>query len=110
LGAAVDKALYKDDLDLRAQVIGVENDPVVANYRVRRLLGLQEEAVNTTACFLPAGIPHSMFSRADNPGVDMFWLEAFHNGVVDFIVNGAAFPTNGEVSEAEAPWELCRVD
>ena len=109
LGSGLRKTTRTSPIDVRMQVIGVERDGAVSNALVREFIEVQMPNGKTTACFLPEGIPHSMFSRQDNPDTDMYWLEAFQAGVVDFIVNGSPMPTSGEVSQPESPWEICRV-
>jgi len=110
LGGGVRKTMRTEPLDVRLQVIGVERDPTVSNARIREAIRFQPANGRTSACFMPEGVPHSMFSRKDNPGADMYWLEAFQSAVVNFIVEGTAMPTTGQVSEPEAPWEICRTD
>jgi alpha-beta hydrolase superfamily lysophospholipase len=110
LGKAVRTTMRTTPIDVQLQVIGVERDPTVSNRRIHEVIEFQSTNGRTSACFMPEGVPHSMFSRKDNPGADMYWLEAFQAGVVEFIVNGTAMPTTGEVSEPEAPWEICRTD
>jgi alpha-beta hydrolase superfamily lysophospholipase len=108
LGKTVRTSMQTSPIDVRLQVIGVEHDPTVSNTRIHDVIEAQSATGRTSACFMPEGIPHSMFSRKDNPGTEMYWLEAFQSGVVEFIVDGKSMPTTGTVSETEAPWQLCR--
>lgn len=94
LGEDIAATLARDPLSVRMQVIGVEGDNSVSNDRVLELVAEHEETGAMTACFYPEGVPHSMFSRYDHPGEDMYWLDDFNAAAVAFITAGAAFPTS----------------
>ena len=104
LGSNVRRRLARNPLPVRMQIIGVSNDDSVSNVRIAELIAAQQETGNTSACFYPDGVPHSMFSRFDHPGVDMYWLAEFHAAALAFITGGAAFPTSADDDR------LCRLD
>lgn len=93
LGTDVRRRLSRNPLPVRMQIIGVSNDDSVSNRRIEELATAQRRTGNTSACFYPVGIPHSMFSRFDHPGEDMYWLAEFHAAALAFLTRGEAFPT-----------------
>jgi len=93
LGTDVRRRLAARPLPVRMQIVGVSNDNSVSNARIAELIATQRESRNTSACFYPEGVPHSMFSRFDHPGEDMYWLAEFHAAALAFLIHGAAFPT-----------------
>ena len=109
LGSFTLKALKENPLPGALQVAGAENDGVVSNDATREFLSAQRQQGRISACFYPDGTPHAMISPFDNPGIDMYWLETLRKTSLDFVDAGMPFPTSGEVSEAEAPWETCDV-
>lgn len=104
LGTDVRRRLAENPLAVRMQIIGVSNDDSVSNVRIEELVAAQTRTGNTSACFYPAGVPHSMFSRFDHPGEDMYWLAEFHAAALAFLTDAAAFPT------AAGDDGLCRLD
>lgn len=102
LGQAAAKSVRIEPLTNRVQVIGVNGDNSVSLDRVRELIATQMATDGTTACFYPEGVPHSMFSRYDHPGVDMYWLDDFNRAAVAFITTGAAFPSEPRDGDAVA--------
>lgn len=107
LGRYNANALRAEPLAMPLQVVGVEGDSVISNPRLSEFLGWQSVTGKTSACFYPEGVPHAMISPYDNPGVDMYWLEALRTDIVSFVTTGRAFRTTGTPSQV-APWPLCR--
>ena len=93
VGEYAAKRVKTEPLDLRMQIIGVNGDNSVSLARIRELVETQSATGNTTACFYPRGVPHSMFSRWDHPGEDMYWLDDFNRAAVLFVTGGVPFPT-----------------
>lgn len=93
LGTDVRRRLAAQPLAVRMQIVGVSNDDSVSNVRIAELIAAQTGTRSTSACFYPAGVPHSMFSRFDHPGEDMYWLAEFHAAALAFLIAGDAFPT-----------------
>ncbi len=94
LGQDVARSVSDEPLENRVQIIGVEGDNSVSNDRVQDLIASQLAVTDaTTACFYPVGVPHSMFSRYDHPGEDMYWLDDFNRAALAFVTTGTAFPT-----------------
>ncbi len=85
------------------QVVGVEDDPAASTGAIARAAAA---ASGSSACFFEKGIPHSLFSRQDNPGVDMYWLPAALDQTAGFLTKGKAFDS-GAVSSV-APYRRCR--
>ena len=110
MGGYLYTELAREPLNVRLQVVGTENDTVVSNERIRKLLKYQSSTGHTTACFFPAGVPHAMVSVVDNPGVDMYWLDAVQSGIVEFVTTGAPFSTNGRPSSVDPAVEQCKVE
>ena len=94
MGRHIAATLAREPLPVRLQVIGVEDDNSVSNDRVVELVAAHTGTGAMTACFYPEGVPHSMFSRYDHPGEDMYWLEDFNTAAIAFITAGAAFPAS----------------
>ena len=92
LGSDIATTLGSNPLAVRMQVIGVDGDNSVSNKRVLELIAGHEGTGSMTACFYPEGVPHSMFSRYDHPGEDMYWLDDFNSAAVAFITDGKPFP------------------
>ena len=92
LGSDIAKTVAEEPLVVRMQVIGVEGDNSVSNKRVLELIAEHEGTGSMSACFYPKGVPHSMFSRYDHPGEDMYWLDDFNAAAVAFIAEGKPFP------------------
>ncbi len=107
VGRDVAKTLAADPLSVRMQIIGVEGDNSINNDRVLELIAEHEDSGAMTACFYPRGVPHSMFSRYDHPGEDMYWLDDFNEAAVAFITAGKPFPA---VARAGAPAAECALD
>ncbi len=106
LGRYNARALRAEPLAMPLQVIGVEGDQVISNPRLSEFLDWQSVTGETSACFYPEGVPHAMISPYDNPGMDMYWLDALRADLVAFVAAGRAFPTTGATSQV-APWPLC---
>lgn len=94
-------------LDAQLQIIAVEHDTAVSNKRIAELLAIHENNGKTSACAYEEGIPHSMFSRFDNPGTDMYWLDAFLDSAVEFIVEGRPFAVAGTFEAAGHVYYNC---
>lgn len=92
VGQEAAKRVAAEPLENRMQILGVEGDNSVSLDRVRELVVRQSTTGNTTSCFYPRGVPHSMFSRWDHPGEDMYWLNDFNKAAVAFVTRGEAFP------------------
>jgi pimeloyl-ACP methyl ester carboxylesterase len=107
LGASVARRLLDEPYSGRVQFVGVEGDRSVSIRRIRSVM-LAHETSAASACVYPEGVPHSMFSRFDHPGEDMYWLDDFHASALAFIVDGRRF-THGETSSELAPLRLCRL-
>ncbi len=86
------------------QVVGVEDDPAAST---RAIAQAAARAPRSSACFFEKGIPHSLFSRQDNPGVDMYWLPAALDQTVAFLSKGKAF--DSAAVSTVAPYGRCRV-
>jgi pimeloyl-ACP methyl ester carboxylesterase len=107
LGASVARRLLETPYPARIQFVGVEGDKTVSSRRIRRVM-LAHDGPAASACFYPEGVPHSMFSRFDHPGVDMYWLADFHAAALAYISDGQSFATDGQ-AEALAPVGRCRL-
>ena len=94
VGQEAAKRVAAKPLELRMQIVGVEGDNSVSLDRVRDLVDTQSATDSTTSCFYPKGVPHSMFSRWDHPGEDMYWLDDFNKAAVAFVTTGAAYPAS----------------
>jgi alpha-beta hydrolase superfamily lysophospholipase len=92
VGSDIAGTVAAEPLPVRMQIIGVEGDNSVSNKRVLELIARHEDTGSMTACFYPKGVPHSMFSRYDHPGEDMYWLDDFNAAAVAFITEGTPFP------------------
>lgn len=108
LGQSVARRLLASPYTGGVQFVGVEGDKSVSAQRIRRVM-LAHDGPGASACFYPAGVPHSMFSRFDHPGEDMYWLEDFHAAALAFIGEGRRFPTAGP-SAVLAPVGRCRLE
>jgi len=71
------------------QFVASEHDAVVSNDSI---ITVAVDTERVFACMYPSGVPHSMVSQFDNPGVDMYWLDSLLNGAIDFISEGQPFP------------------
>lgn len=109
MGAYLQRELLSKPLPMRLQFVGVEKDPVVSNERARAVLAAQADSGLVTACFMPQGVPHAMISAVDSPGAEMYWLEPLYAGILRFVRSGDAFPSDGTVSDSEAPFQRCRI-
>lgn len=103
----VRREIREAPLDVQLQIVAVQHDTAVSNQRIAELLALHEDNGNASACAYPEGIPHSMFSRYDNPGTDMYWLDAFLEGAVGFIVDGEPFAVDGTFEVAGHVYYNC---
>jgi len=81
------------------QFVASEHDTVVRNDSI---IAAVVNTAHVFACMYPPGVPHSMVSQFDNPGVDMYWLDSLLNGAIDFISKGRPFPTR-PVRSAKEP-------
>lgn len=104
VGSDIAKKLATEPLAVRMQIIGVEGDNSINNDRVLDLIAEHEETGAMSACFYPRGVPHSMFSRYDHPGEDMYWLDDFNAAAIAFITSGKPFPA---VRKPEAATAEC---
>ncbi len=107
VGRDIANTLAADPLTIRLQIIGVDGDNSIDNARVRELIAEHVDTGAMTACFYPQGVPHSMFSRYDHPGEDMYWLDDFNAAAVAFITAGKPFPA---VAAPDAPAAECTLD
>jgi alpha-beta hydrolase superfamily lysophospholipase len=107
LGRHIAATLARDPLPVRMQVVGVEGDNSVSNDRVVELVREHAGTGAMTACLYPEGVPHSMFSRYDHPGEDMYWLDDFNTAAIAFITAGTAFPAR---ERPGLPVRECRLD
>jgi alpha-beta hydrolase superfamily lysophospholipase len=104
LASDVLRQLAAQPLDVPLQVMAVERDPSVSQARIRRLLDIQTATGKTHAYFFPEDVPHSMLSRQDNPGVDMWWREQAFGAASRFIVDGTPVGTPAsDTSDLSAP-------
>jgi alpha-beta hydrolase superfamily lysophospholipase len=103
----VRKEIRKAPLETQLQIVAVEHDNAVSNERIAQLLAVHEPGGRTSACAYEEGIPHSMFSRFDNPGTDMYWLDAFLDSAVGFIVDGQPFAVKGTFEAAGHVYDHC---
>ncbi len=71
------------------QFIASEHDDVVSNDNI---ITVAVDTERVFACMYPNGVPHSMVSQFDNPGVDMYWLDSLLNGAIGFIAEGRPYP------------------
>ena len=110
MGGELQSILGNQPLDLPLQFVGTENDGVVNNDRSREMLKAQQATGKTSACFMPAGVPHAMISAVDSPGLELYWLDALYTGAIRFVTEGEPLPTAGQISGPEAPFELCQLD
>jgi alpha-beta hydrolase superfamily lysophospholipase len=108
LGAAARSGAAEAPLKLPLQIVPVNNDAAVSERRLREFISLGAVGDTSRVCVYPEAVPHSMLSRADHPGEDLFWLDAVFAATVDFVVNGRSFP----LATDEPPLELgpqCRI-
>jgi alpha-beta hydrolase superfamily lysophospholipase len=103
-------ALRETPLTVPLQLVGVENDTVVSNIEIGEFLRSQDDIGQTSACFLPEGVPHDMISQYDFPAVEMFWLDSLLNGSIGFITVGRRLPAIGKESVSEAPYPVCAME
>jgi alpha-beta hydrolase superfamily lysophospholipase len=96
-------------LDLQIQIVAVEHDNSVSNQRIADLLNLLSDNGTTTACIYEDGVPHSMFSRVDHPGEDMYWLDSFLDSALGFIVDAQPFPQDPIPGEPGLAYGRCRI-
>lgn len=106
VGQEAARRVKANPLEVRMQIVGVEGDNSVSLDRVRDIVAIQSTTGESTACFYPKGVPHSMFSRWDHPGEDMYWLDDFNQAAVAFVTTGEAYPTEGQ---DELGVDLCRL-
>ncbi len=97
-------------LDIDMQIIAVEHDNSVSNERIAQLLYAHMDNGKTTGCVYEDGVPHSMFSRYDHPGEDMYWLDSFLDSAVDFVAEGQPFPEEPYPGGEDLPYGRCPVD
>jgi len=71
------------------QFVASEHDAVVSNDSI---ITVAADTERVFTCMYPGGVPHSMVSQFDNPGVDMYWLDSLLNGSIGFIAEGRPFP------------------
>jgi esterase/lipase len=84
--------------------IGVEDDPTADNgavikayYRVR----------NAHICFYRKGVPHAMISDFDHRGKPHFWAKSLERDAINFIAEGAWFPTEALGTSTESGQARC---
>jgi pimeloyl-ACP methyl ester carboxylesterase len=75
------------------QVVGVEEDGAASNDAI---VSAATSVQGSSACFFEKGVPHSTFSRQDNPNVNMYWLPRAEQSVRDFLTTGKSFEPSGE--------------
>ncbi len=103
----VRQKIREKPLEVQLQIVAVEHDNAVSNERIAQLFAMHEGNGRTSACAYEEGIPHSMFSRFDNPGIDMYWLDAFLDSAVGFIVDGQPFAVDGTFEAAGHVYYHC---
>lgn len=84
------------------QIIGVEKDDAASNGAIAEA---SKRIALSQGCLFEKGAKHSMFSRQDNVGVDMFWLEPLKQQMADFVDNSKTFDV---VGQSEHGLGLCR--
>ena len=84
------RRLAEKPMDVPLQIFAIESDPSVSQARIEGLEAVQSATGRTQAFFYPPGVPHSLLSRADNPGADMWWLGDVFARSVAFVVEGRA--------------------
>jgi alpha-beta hydrolase superfamily lysophospholipase len=92
LGAAARGGAAAEPLTLPLQIVPLSNDAAVSERRLREFIAAGAGGDTSRVCVYPEGVPHSMLSRADHPGEDMYWLDAVFAATVDFVVNRQYFP------------------
>ena len=70
------------------------------------------KASDTSICFY-RDIPHSSFSVADNPGLNMYWLPSYYDHTISYIQYGQFWPNGSQSKEYEGNppnyYSLCRI-
>jgi esterase/lipase len=84
------------------QVSGVEKDPSAANSAIARA---KKNLPDSYGCFFAEGASHSMISRQDNAGKDMFWLNPLLEQLARYIDTGRRFD---QVGKSEYGMKQCR--
>jgi esterase/lipase len=84
------------------QVSGVEKDPSASNEAIAES---KKKMTNSRGCFFAEGASHSMLSRFDNAGKDMFWLNPLLEQITRFVETGRRFD---EVGNSEYGMKRCR--
>lgn len=87
----------------QVQIVGVEDDPAASDGAIEQAA---QKIPGSSACFFEKGVPHSLFSPQDNPGVNMYWLSDALSDTRNFIGNGTPFVT-AEAS-SETPYNRCK--
>ncbi len=84
------------------QITGVEKDPAASNSAIAEAA---RTIPNSQTCFFAKGASHSMLSRIDNIGIEMFWLRPLQQQIVQYVVSGKNFDITGN---SEHNLGLCR--
>jgi esterase/lipase len=87
-------------IDGQVQVVGVEDDPAASDGAIAQAA---QTIAGSSACFFEKGVPHSLFSPQDNPGVNMYWLPSALADTTSFIGDGQAFKTAEASSVSSYP-------
>lgn len=86
------------------QVAGVEADSAADDTAMQNV---SKAMRSSNICFFAKGVPHSLLSRFDSPGKDMFWLPSALHHISGFLVEGSPFATAG--ASTEAPALQCKI-
>lgn len=92
----------------RLQFILVEGDTAVDNNRIKWYYENKIIAFNSTKslCFYPKPANHSLASRFDRPEEDKFWLKAFEEDLIRYVVEGTFW---GHASGQIDGYPKCRI-
>jgi alpha-beta hydrolase superfamily lysophospholipase len=74
-------------LSLPIQVILADDDKVVSNSAIERLVKEQRAHGPVAACVLNGGVPHEVLTPYENVGREMTWLDEFLRLATEFAVN-----------------------
>src|SRR5206468_3436401 len=84
------------------QFAGVEKDPSASNSAIAEA---KKHLAGSRGCFFAEGASHSMLSRYDNTGIDMFWLNPLIEQITRYIDTGRRFDETGK---SEYGMKRCR--
>ncbi len=91
-------------LPLPIQIMAIDNDNSVSEARIRRFEAAQAEGAGLSSCMLHDTLPHSLLSREDNPGKDMYWLPWVLDVTEAWLVSGTEIPERVEDGQEPLGW------